>query len=82
MEGKIVLMEFSKNSKEKVIGEICSYNDYDLLNIRVLERSNQNGEQWKYTTKGITIRVSLIPQLKELVDKAYEELQRTTSLAA
>ena len=82
MDNKIVIMEFSKNSREKVVGELCSFNDYDLFNIRVLERSKQNSEQWEYTKKGITIRVSLIPQLKELVDMAYEEIQRTTSLAA
>ena len=82
MENKIVIMEFSKNTREKVVGEFSRFNDYDLLNIRVLERSKQNQEQWTYTKKGITIRVSLIPQLKELVDRAYKELQKTTSFAA
>ena len=82
MENKMVIMEFSKNSREKVVGEFTSYNDYDLFNVRVLERDKRNNEQWVYTKNGLTIRVSLIPQLKELVDMAYKELQKVTSLAA
>jgi hypothetical protein len=44
-----------------------------VIGIRVFYDAGDYGEDWKPTSKGITMRADLISEIKKGIDKAYEE---------
>lgn len=63
--------EFQKNSLEKVVVEITTFQGKGYLNIRVwYDPSRGQNLDWKPTPKGITLSVDLIPELKKSIDLA------------
>ena len=68
-----VLHEFRKNAFEKVVTSLNTYRGQRLVNLRVYFK---DGDDWKPTPKGLTLRRELIPDLKEAVDKAAQEYEK------
>lgn len=78
MQENQLIHEFQKNANEKVRAEFCEYKGRDLFNLRVFFQSDNSDLEWLPTRKGITISTSLIPELKEAVDRAYQHLRKGT----
>ena len=74
MQNQLVY-EFRKNAHEKVKVELSNYRGKDVINIRAYYIADVAKDEWKPSPKGITMRVDLIPELKEGIEKAYEEWQ-------
>ena len=68
--------EFKKNSLENVIIQFTEFKGRELLDLRIYYDAGENKEDWRPTTKGITISRDLIPKLKEGVDKAFAEWEK------
>lgn len=81
MQSKRLVHEFMKNATEKIRVELSEFQGVDLIDIRAYYNAGLSNEYWKPTKKGISIRSDLIPQLKEAIDKAYQEWEgkNTTS---
>jgi hypothetical protein len=78
MQENQLIHEFQKNANEKVRAEFCEYKGRDLFNLRVFFQSDDSGEKWFPSRKGITLSTNHIPELKEAVDRAYQEWQKKT----
>jgi hypothetical protein len=76
MEENQVIHEFQKNANEKVRAEFCEYKGRDYFNLRVFFQSDGPDEEWFPTRKGFTMCTSLLPDLKEAVDLAYQQWQK------
>lgn len=76
MKENQVIHEFQKNANEKVRAEFCEYRGRDLFNLRVFFQPDNSNEEWIPSRKGITLSTSQIPELKEAVDKAYQQWKR------
>ena len=76
MKENQVIHEFQKNANEKVRAEFCEYKGRDLFNLRVFFHADSPGEEWIPSRKGISLSTSQIPELKEAVDRAYQEWQK------
>jgi hypothetical protein len=76
MSDNRLIHEFKKNAIEKVRAEFCEYKGRDLFNLRVFFQSDNSTEEWLPSRKGITMNTELIPELKEAVDKAYEQWKK------
>ena len=74
MQNQLVY-EFRKNSFERVKVELSNYKGIDVINIRVYYIADVAKDEWKPSPKGITMRADLIPELKEGIEKAFEEWQ-------
>jgi|GEM_PF-2415862 len=69
------IYEFQKNSLEKVVVEITTYQDRGYLNIRVwFDASKGQNTDWRPSHKGITLSIDLLPELKKSIDLAIEFL--------
>jgi hypothetical protein len=68
-----VLHEFQKNVEEKVVTSFSIYKGRKVISLRV---HYQDGDTWKPTTKGLTLRREMIPDLKEAVDIADAEYKK------
>ena len=79
MQKNQLIHEFQKNTNEKVRAEFCEYKGRDLFNLRVFFHSDNNDLEWLSTKKGITLSTSHIPELKEALDKAYQEWKQRGS---
>ena len=73
MQNSHVIYEFTKNTKEKVRAEFSQYLGKDLFSIRVYYQADEKANEWWPTRKGLTIRTSFIPELKEALDLAYQQ---------
>jgi len=71
-----VLHEFQKNVEEKVVTSFSIYKGKKVVSVRV---HYQDGDTWKPTMKGLTLRREMIPDLKEAVDIADAEYQKESS---
>lgn len=71
-----ILGEFKKNSGGVVRVSFTTYKGKKLVNLRVYYNAAEEGEEWRPTPKGLTLRRELIPELKEAVDKAAEEYEK------
>jgi len=71
---EIVIDEFEKNSREKIMILIKKYRNNFYLDVRVYFKSND--EEYKPSKKGIMISLELLDDLKEAfskVEKALDE---------
>ena len=68
--------EFKKNSLENVIIQFTEFKGRELLDLRIYYDAGKNREDWRPTTKGITISRGLIPKLKGGIDKALAEWKK------
>jgi hypothetical protein len=73
-----IIHEFQKNSSEKVVAAFTEYKGKKLFDLRVYYNAgNERLPDWKFTKKGISVLRDLIPELKEAMDKALEEYEKT-----
>ena len=63
---------FGKNSFESVRVCLTSYNDMDLIEIRIWVQDKD--DNWVRTKKGLCVSTDLIGELKDLILKAEQEL--------
>ncbi len=70
-----VVYEFEKNATEKVQIQLSSYKGSDLIDIRVYYDTDSDEAEWRPTRKGISIRVDLLPELLEGLQRAHKKLQ-------
>jgi len=74
-----ILSEFRKNSGEVVRVSFTTFKGRKLINLRVYYNAGEDKDEWRPTPKGLTLRRELIPELKEAIDKAAEEWEKTLS---
>lgn len=74
-----VLYEFTKNANERVRISFSTFKGKRLVNLRVYYNAAEEGEDWRPTPKGLTLRRELIPELKEAIDKAAKEWEAQLS---
>ena len=67
---EIVVGSFPKNNREEVRVSLSKFKGYDLVGVRQWFR-NENDEP-RPSKSGITIRVDLLPELLELIEKARD----------
>lgn len=74
----MVISEFQKNAAEKVILQFTEFKGKKLFDLRIYCNAADDGqdELWKPTPKGISICRSLLPELKEGIDKALAEFEK------
>ena len=70
-----LMHEFQKKLDEKVRIELKNYRGKDVINIWVYYNAGEEKDDWRPSRKGICMRVDRIPELKEGIDKAYEQWQ-------
>jgi len=70
------IYEFKKNSLANVIIQFAEFKGKKLLDLRIYYDAGKNREDWRPTTKVITISRGLIPKLKEGIDKALAEWEK------
>ena len=69
------IYEFKKNALEKVVCQFREYKRNKLIDLRVFYDAGDG--DWRPTPKGISLRRELIPELKEAVDAAVREWEKT-----
>ena len=69
-EDEILVGSFPKNNREEVRVSLSKFKGYDLVGVRQWFR-NENDEL-RPTKNGVTIRVDLLPELVELIQKARD----------
>jgi len=69
-DDEIVVGSFPKNNREEVRVSLSKFKGYDLLGVRQWYR-NENDDP-RPSKSGITIRVDLLPELLELIQKARD----------
>ena len=62
-----------KNSRETLIIELAKYKDHDLLNLRVW--ADDKGKLVP-TSKGVSLKVGLLPEILDALTKAKAEAVR------
>ena len=74
MQNEQVISEFRKNAKEEVRVTLSNYRGNDVIDIRVYcYPNNPDGDLWP-TKKGITMSTKLLPDLKQAIDRAHQQL--------
>jgi hypothetical protein len=68
-----IIHEFQKNAEEKVVTSFCVYRGKKLVNIRAYYEAEDG---WRPTRHGLTLRRSMILDLKEAIDKAAAEYEK------
>jgi hypothetical protein len=76
MDKEKVLREFKKNANERVRISFSTFKGKALVNLRVYYNAAEEGEEWRPTPKGLTLRRELIPELKKAVDLAAAEYEK------
>jgi hypothetical protein len=69
-DDEIVVGSFPKNNREEVRVSLSKFKGYDLVGVRQWYR-NENDDP-RPSKSGITIRVDLLPELLELIQKAKD----------
>jgi len=77
MSEEKIIHQFKKNVNERVRISFSTFNGKRLVNLRVYYNAAEEGEDWRPTPKGLTLRRELIPELKEAICKAAEEWEKT-----
>ena len=72
-----LIHEFKKNAQEKVILAFTEFRGKKLIDLRVYYDASKTEEDWRPSRKGVSVRLEALPDLKEGIDKAYEEWKRT-----
>jgi len=73
MSEEKVLHEFQKNVEEKVVTSFSTFKGKKLVSLRVYYL---DGDDWKPSPKGLSLRREMIPDLKEAVDAALREYEK------
>lgn len=60
-----------KNATEQIRVRLREYRGYDLLDLRIFY---QDGEEWKPTRKGLTLRYDRVSDLLEALEKAEQAI--------
>jgi len=69
-----IIYEFQKNASERVIAKVSEFQGRQVFSLWVYWNDSINGtENWRPSKKGLSMQVSLIPELKKAVDLAYAE---------
>jgi len=74
MSNEKIIHQFKKNANETVIVKFTQFKGKRLIDIRAFYAA-ENGEL-RPTQKGVSLRLDLLPELKEAIDKATEEWER------
>jgi len=74
---KMKVYEFQKNAQDKVILSFTEFKGKLLFDLRVYYNAGKTEEDWRPTQKGITVRLEFLQDLKEGIDKAYDEWKKT-----
>lgn len=69
-DDEIVVGSFPKNNREEVRVTLSKYKGYDLVGVRQWFR-NDNDEP-RPSKSGVTIRVELLPELLQLIQRAKD----------
>ncbi len=69
-DDEIVVGSFPKNNREEVRVTLSKYKGYDLVGVRQWFR-NENDEP-RPSKSGVTIRVELLPELLQLIQRAKD----------
>jgi hypothetical protein len=69
-DDEIVVGSFPKNNREEVRVSLSKFKGYDLVGVRQWYR-NENDDP-RPSKSGITIRVDLLPELLDLIQKAKD----------
>ncbi len=69
---EVIIHEFEKNSREKVIVLIKKFRNNYYLDIRVYFKGE--GDEYKPSKKGIMISLELLDDLKEALEKVEKAL--------
>jgi hypothetical protein len=73
-----IIYEFKKNSNEKLAAAFTEYKGKKLFDLRVYYNAgDERLPDWKFTRKGISVLRELIPEIKEAMDKALEEYEKS-----
>jgi hypothetical protein len=75
IEQPIPIARIRKNQREEIRVQLDSFRGTDLLDVRVTFAHGQSGEQ-RATSKGIAIRVDLLPAFVEAIQAARIEAER------
>jgi len=75
MSEEKVIHEFAKSAGQKVVCQFREYKRNKLIDLRVFYDAGDG--DWRPTPKGISLRRELIPELKEAVDAAVREWEKT-----
>lgn len=70
-----VIETIKKNALDEIRAELSEYRRHDLIAIRVYSNFG-DGEEKKPTKKGLSCNVSLIPVLREALEKAEAEARQ------
>ena len=66
---------FAKNSRDQVRVSICEYQGFDLVDLRVWTTPDNGGDPVP-TKKGVSIRVTMLPELIAALKEAESVAQR------
>ena len=69
-DDEIIVGSFPKNNREEVRVTLSKFKGYDLVGVRQWFR-NENDEP-RPSKSGVTVRVDLLPELLELIQKAQD----------
>ncbi len=69
-DDEIVVGSFPKNNREEVRVSLSKFKGYDLVGVRQWYRNEK--DEPRPSKSGITIRVDLLPELLELIQKARD----------
>jgi len=75
MSEEKVIHEFAKSAGQKVVCQFREYKRNKLIDLRVFYDAGDG--DWRPTLRGISLRRELIPELKEAVDAAVREWEKT-----
>lgn len=70
-----IIDQFNKSKLEEVLTQFTEFNDQKFLDIRIWYREKE-GSELKPSKKGITIKLSLLPDLKNSILKAEDHLKQ------
>jgi hypothetical protein len=78
MDKNRTLAEFKKNAEAVVRVSFTTFKGRELIDLRVYYNAAQDGpDEWRPSPKGLTLRRELIPELKQAVDLAFQEWERS-----
>ncbi len=69
----MMIYEFQKNSSEKLLIRFTEYNGKSLIDLRVFFQSDDSGDEWKPTRKGIAMSRDLLSELLKGIEEAHRK---------
>ena len=65
-----------KNKIEQIRISLSEFKGYQLANLRVYFKTEENDDEYKPTKKGISFRVNLLPEIIEGLTQAEKEIKK------